>query len=164
MTRYTASKRGFELWAYDQGGGRTVAELDLFDLVVRNSVALQSALSNLVKFMEDEDRAHKATFAGQRLADIFNTSTYCSGKLFEAVARRDPIGKMGSRCLRSMIADFKEALNQRSLHFLKSGLLKYELPTLQHALDRFDEYLDSTEDWNEHDVYIFGALHSGRNQ
>ena len=63
-----------------------------------------------------------------------------------------------------MIADFKEALNQRSLHFLKSGLLKYELPTLQHALDRFDEYLDSTEDWNEHDVYIFGALHSGRNQ
>lgn len=39
LTRYTVSKKGFEFWAYDQSGGRTVAEMDLFDLVTRNSVA-----------------------------------------------------------------------------------------------------------------------------
>jgi hypothetical protein len=154
LTRYTVSKKGFELWAYDQRGGRTVAEIDLFGLVARNSVALNAALGDLVTFMEDENRSHKAALSQQKLADIFNTSTYCSGKLFEGVSRRDPIGKMGTRCLRSMIAEFKRALEQRGPHFLKGGFLSYELQTLDHALNRYDEYLDSEEDQSEHDGYI----------
>ena len=108
----------------------------------------------MVLFMEEEDGAHKAAFSGQKLADIFNASIYCSGKLFEGVSRRDAIGKMGTRCLRPMITAFKEALDRRSPHFLQAGFLSYELPTLEHAFNRYDEYLDSDEEQNEQDGYI----------
>ena len=157
LTRYTVSKKGFEFWAYDQSGGRTVAEVDLIDLVARNSASLHAALSETVASMEDEDKAHKTAFAGEKLAAIFHNSVYCSGKLFEGVSRRDPIGEVGSRCLRAMVTDFKEALDQRSSHFLRGGLLSYELPTLEHALDRYEEFLSSDKDRNEHDGYYILA-------
>jgi hypothetical protein len=83
MMRYTVSKGGFELWAYDQGGGRTVAHVDLVTLIAKNSTSLAAELKNLIAFMETEDTKHKAQFAGQRLADLFRMATYCSGKLFE---------------------------------------------------------------------------------
>jgi hypothetical protein len=154
MIRYTVSKRGFEFWAYDQTGGRTVAQVDLFDLIAKNSVALNAVLEGLVERMENEDKAHKAAFAQFKLASIFNTATYCSGKLFEGVTNGDPIGKVGSRCLRSMVNDFKEALLKRSDHFAKAGFVTHDIPILEHAIEKYDEFIDVDEPKNEHDGYI----------
>jgi hypothetical protein len=154
MIRYTVSKGGFEFWAYDQKGGRTVAHVDLFDLIARNSNALHRAVNRLIAHMENEDREHKLEFSDQHLADLFSASTYCSGKLFEALSQRNPIGKVGTRCIRSMLASFEESLAKRSAHFTETDFVRYNMPILKHALDRYDRYIDGGDDQSDHDAYI----------
>lgn len=154
LVRHTVSKSGFELWTYNKSGGRTAAYVDLLDLITINSGALHTALNEMVRFMENEDNEHKATFSDQKLADIFHTSTYCASKLFEGVSRRDPIGTVGSGCLRSIITEFKDALTSRGDHFSTSVSLSYDVPRLEHALNRYDQYLNADEPQDERDGYI----------
>ena len=153
MVRYTVSKAGFELWTYDQGGGRTIGHVNVYDLIVRNSKALGTALDGLIRFMEEEDKKHKAAFASRKLFDMFSTATYLSGKLFESLSDRNPIGKVGTGSLRAIVSKFTNELANRSPHF-RDGLGLHRVPTLEYALLRFEQYIDGDQVQNEDDAYI----------
>jgi hypothetical protein len=121
---------------------------------MKNSTAVANALKNLISLMETDEKKHKAEFAGQHLTDIFRLATYCSGKLFESVSDRSPIGDVGIGCRRDILANFEAALNERSPHFVEGGHVFHNLPILQHALHRFEEYVHGGGPQTENDAYI----------
>jgi hypothetical protein len=98
-------------------------------------------MSNLITFMETEDRNHKEKFMGDSLAKIFNLSTYCSSKVFEGISGRNAIGSVGASCIRDILTNFRCALSERGPHFQEAGFVSHDLPKIDYALNKFERYM-----------------------
>jgi hypothetical protein len=158
LVRYTVSKWGFELWKYDQTGGRTAQRVDILSLIKRNSRALKTTMGDLIAFIEMEDRKHKEKFMKSSLADIFRMSTYLSGKIFEGVSGKNPIGLVGSGSIKDMLKNFRSALDERGSHFQEAGFVVHDIPKIEYALSKFERYMKGDEAQNEDDAYILASF------
>jgi hypothetical protein len=158
LVRYTVSKWGFELWKYDKTGARTAEQISLLELIAKQAAALNAAVGNLVAFMEAEDRSHKERFMGNSLEEIFKMSSYFSGKLFESISTRNEIGLVGVGCITEILSNFLRALTQRSSHFEKAGFVSYDIPRVEYAINKFEQYIKGDQTHNENDAYILASF------
>ena len=158
LVRYTVSKRGFELWTYDQVGGRTTERIVLPTLIKINSAALVSEMSQLIDYIQTDDRKHKEDFMGNSLEALFNNSVYFSSKVFEGVSGRNPMGTVGLECIKGIVEKFVSTLEERGSHFEQSGFVFHNIPKLKYALSKFEEYMKGEEAQNEDDAYIVASF------
>lgn len=157
LVRYTVSKRGFELWKFDQAGNYT-EQVNLPELIRKNCRSLQSAMANLISLIEAEKREHKEKFRKKSLADNFQHVTYFVGKMFEGISRKSPMGMVGLASIREVVSRFRSDLEARSEHFRGAHFISDHIPRLEYAFEKYEGYMQADEKQNEDDAYIFASF------
>lgn len=153
IIRYSISKINFETISYNKDMDSIKSTVNLIEFIEKQSHILSQPLHDVIKNMEKENQEHISKYRERSLASIFDNISYYTSKLFEAIGDRSEIGNIGVVSIEKVLSTFTEDLNERSLHYISNG--HTDMSKIDHAINKFKEYMNSDHNINDDDAYIF---------
>lgn len=157
VVRHSVGKGGFQLWSFDQNGNQVEEHVNLISLIQKNATALDSAMSDIIAWIEEQERLHKQKFSKQSITDVFRLSTYFMEKISTSIRTRDQMGIVGATSILDMLSKFQADLLERGEHFSEAHYMQ-DIARIKYALARYETYIRGTDGQNEDDAYILAGF------
>jgi len=143
VTQLTLNKSGFTLTSYySDGSPEQFRKIDIPELIAEQNKYISEILSNLIRNLEAEEKAHKEKFSMEKLLKLFpGTLDYHLSKLLEAVYREEyaKIAESDLDVISTVAKHFRDAIARRNMDFYERLQDEYEL--IDHATTKIRMFL-----------------------
>ena len=158
ISRFSLSKKGFDLQTFFQETGYSLQYIDLHQLMTTQLNEVQNEYDKLLEFLKMKEKQHIENFKEHLLADNFHNSfSYYFEKIIQAISNPGygnlEFGKSMLMLVRDHYKKFQSQLEERNEI---TDMITYDLATYNHAIDQLLNYFDGKKgDFTEQDARIF---------
>jgi hypothetical protein len=142
ISRITMSKDGFDLAPFSEKDGVSVRYVPVRDLIEKQRAQAVRILSEVVKELKEEDKAHKAVFREKKLRNSFSQVLYAFEKISEDLRKNSAVtmGAWGADHLQSSLDEFEELLKERGLGVDTYDSVQYRYNQIKYPLTELRKF------------------------
>ena len=160
ISRITLGSQGFRLMTIYRDSRQTrFKDVNVPEFITTQRGVFMDVLGNVIKTLENEEMEHRKKFAGKKLADAFQPTSYPLSKIFEALDPNSGHAQLGEGYVDEILESikaFKTGLEEREILEAYEGVT-YILEEVDYPLQELRTYFRyrAQTHINEKDANIF---------
>lgn len=140
ISRITLNMKGFTLLSNDDTGQQIISNISISELIAEQSKYASLILESIINMLEQEEKSHKEQFKMEKLASIFQTSTYYFEKVSDGINKEEKLelGAVNFQMIKKLLETFQSSLKKRGIELDTYDAVKYAYDLLTYPMQRLE--------------------------